>query len=172
MMVADYSHVAYEAARRHDVEAVYAVLTELVGFGPAVLDLAMRNWCARTMTVMAAAGDKPAEYMLLEMESVDSGTGDAEDVDCLPAEVAWAGRMFMAYARGDSAMWATLWAILPKDPEIITEHVLVLLTTMTTTAASYAENAAPTAAPLTGLAGWVRANPETAAARIALSHLN
>lgn len=171
MMLADYSHIAYEAARRYDVEAVYHVLGELVGFGRNAVDGAMRNWIDRTMTVMAAAGDTPAEYMLLEMESVDSGTGEAEDINTVPPEAAWAGRMFMAYVRNDAATWAALWSVLPADPQVITEHVLALLTTMTTTAAAYAENATPTA-PRTGLAGWIRSDPETAAARIALSHLN
>ena len=172
MIIDDWAHAAYEAARRHDVEGMYAVLTELARNGRAAMDIAMRNWVDRTLSVMTAAGDDPYAYRLLEMEADDSGTGEAEPMGRLPREVAWAGRMFMARARHDRAMWDALWDSLPKDPETVTEHMLVLLTTMTTTAAAYADNVSPNEAPRTGLAGWIRGNPETAAARIALAHLN
>ena len=175
MMVADYSHVAYEAARRDDMEGVYAVVTELVRMGRPVVELAMRNWINRTLLVMAAAGGPEQQtYMLLEMEATDSGTpGEADDINCLPAPVAWAGRMFMAHARRDAAMWVALWGTLPPDPEVITEHIIALLTTMTITAASYAETTPePGTPPAYGLRGWIRTNPETAATRIAVSHMN
>jgi hypothetical protein len=172
MMPADWAHAAYEAARRHDTEGVHAVLVELAGQGRDAMDTAMRAWIDRTRMVIAAAGAAPEpEYMRLEMAA--DGSSDVDLIDDLPREVAWAGRMFMAHVRGDQQTWEALWSTVPPTADTITDHVYVLLTTMTTTAAAAgcAENAGPDPAPRT-VRGWIRAHPERAATRMAMAHLN
>lgn len=165
--VLDWAHAAYEAARRHDHDAEIGALAPLVSNGRKAVDVAMRAWIDRTLIVMHIVMRQSRTTIGFKLEMEDHA-GEETDIDQAPAEVAWAGRMFMAYAKHDRGMWEALWSTVPTDPEAITEHVITLLRSMTATAEMYAEQSRPdlSCCPIHA------ADPMTHAARAAMAHYN
>jgi hypothetical protein len=168
MMVQDWAHAAFEAARRHDADGVVGVLTELAGQGRPAMEVAMRLWMDRVTLVMWAAGEETGRDVHLALEMEADSTGELSDVDQLPAEVAWAGRLVVAHRAGDERMWDALMSAVPPTTDGLIGHVTTLLrTVIIPTVDAYAEQCHPRLC-CPGHAVDV----ETLAARVAVSHLN
>lgn len=167
--VLDWAHAAYEAARRRDLDAEIGALTELVREGRGAVDVALRSWCDRTLMVMHCVLQQQNARMVLQldMEMEDYDSGETTTIDNAPTEQAWAARMFRAHAQHDHDTWNTLWATLPANPDVITDHVLALLHAMAATAEMYAQDNQPELACC-----QIHADPILAATRAAMAHYN
>lgn len=175
----DYAHTAYDAMIRRNMDGVHATLKLIALQGREVTDLAMRRWMDRTLLVVRLAderlddlldaGDNDPETILnLVMES--DGLGTVGPIEEVPAEIAWAGRMFVAHIADDDTMRAALWAAVPTDFDAIADHIHAVLSTMVTTALAHAEDVEPDLC-----CNWHRSltvDPMATAAKIAVAHLN
>lgn len=167
--VHDWAHAAYEAARRHDLDAALGALAPLVREGRPTVDVAMRAWIDRTYLVMhAIMRQHDTKIGALEMED---DTGATADIDQVPPEAAWAGRMFMAHTTRNRALWEALWSAVPDDAETITDHVLTLLQAMVATAENYAQQNQP-GTSCCHVHAHLDADPMLAATRAAMAHYN
>lgn len=168
MMLDDWVHVAYTAARAGDQDGALGAVAEISREGRRALDVAMHKWMNRTLTVMHTLPADARAMLRLEMQT--DGTGEPVPIDSLPPDQAWAGRMFMAHCTQDKDRWEALWTVVPAGPDTVTDYVYTLLTVMTTTAAAAAENVEQ--ADCCWLHRGSSADPELTGDRIAVSHLN
>lgn len=159
-------NAAYQAAYERDLAAAEEHLVAICRLGGRPLQRAMLAWVDRTISVLGVRrGTTPG--FVLEMD----GTGDQVDVDQVRPEVAWAGRLFAARLARDAATWQALLTAMPRhEADGAVRYLMALLTVMTTTAASAAENTPEASCCV--LHRIASSDPITAAARRAVAHLN
>jgi hypothetical protein len=102
-------------------KAVQAISDQYGGGG---VELALRGWADHLIERMPPTS-AAARLRLLNVEQ-----GGEADIDGAPAEVAWAARMIMARRALDLDMWDALMAALPRDGDLIGDHVTALLDTV------------------------------------------
>jgi hypothetical protein len=169
-MTRDWAHAAFTAAQNGDRDAALGAVFELVRAGPNTVDQALGLWADRALIFMQASNENPchAPVRLVDEAMEADSTGEVVALAHLPAETAWAGRMFTAYVAGDVTRWHELLNTVARDAAKLTEHAMAMLDTLAATANAYAEEC-PTGQTccLTHIIG-----ADLFAARAGVSHLN
>lgn len=93
-------------------------------YGADGLMVALLAWCD-TFTLNVTGGFTASGPVALRWRFEDTGT--VQTADEVPPAARWAGRLLIARATDDQAMFNTLMASIPPDPRIVGDHVLALL---------------------------------------------
>lgn len=168
MDIDDLVDAAYEAALRDDIQTAHGHVARIAFGGGYALHHAMKGWVDRTLRVLGAGQHRKLYGFTLEYD----GTGEVQDIDQVPREAAWAGRMYAARAAGDHETWHALLKAVPEDPGGITRHVMALLTIMAKSAAAAEEDTQQPRRTGGGLRRWVDEDPAATDARRAVAAQN
>jgi hypothetical protein len=137
MTIQDLAHRAYQAAQERDQDAADAAVTELIARGQFDVQIATEAWMDRTTVMIGHITDGQVQ-LKLSMISDHSGTGITEPIQQIrQPDVAWTGRMFLAYVGGERQICAALWAAVPNGQARV--YVERMLTTMALTGLAHEE---------------------------------
>jgi hypothetical protein len=140
MMLADWAHAAFEAARRRDRDGVIAVLKEIRSYGADAEGDAAMMWMTRASAVIRVCACDLSELKIKpEPDAAPIGEPDLAASRRPPKSAWWVARLFTAYMVNDSQQWATVWESLPEDESERIDWLRMLVGTMALTALAYAE---------------------------------